>query len=350
MTLNIVADDGQSGATPSESASREFMTVVGLFEDLIDARQALTALTRDGCPRESVSMLVRDLKADEGGPAQRHGAVAKAVEEADLNGHSRWLLGLASIIVPQRGTFLVAGPIGAALASVSLDDDDARDAALTSILNDFGFSDDEGAYIESRLLVGAMFVAITSNSSSTLTSARNVMSNNNAVHIGSATTLADVADSAMDLLVSPPEVYSTSDVVVTDAVAPLHTLINGKLGAEWALSMKGTRVVDLDGAECGRIENLIAEITHDEHAEARLDQVRYVVVSFGGVLGIGRHLAAVPIEHITIADDPAQVQVAREVLHDAPSYVSGVPFSRREEQVVCAYFGCTPYWTEQVNR
>jgi hypothetical protein len=55
---------------------------------------------------------------------------------------------------------------------------------------------------------------------------------------------------------------------------------------------------------------------------------------------------AVPADHVTIDDDPAQIRVTREVLQDAPTYVAGAPFSRREEQVVCAYFGCTPYWTE----
>jgi hypothetical protein len=344
MTLNITDDNHQPAELSHEV--REFVTVVGLFEDQIDAKHALTMLRKDGCPRESISLIVRDRKADEGGPAQRHGAVARAVEEADLNGHSRWLLGLASLIVPERGTFLVAGPIGAALAAVTLDAEDALDSALATIFSDFGFTEDEITYIESRVQAGAMLVAVTSSDPSTRTSARNLMSADNAVHIGAALTSEGVAEAATGLLVSPPEVYDTSDVVVTDVVAPLQTLIDGKQGVDWARSLKGIRVVDQDGADCGRIENLIAELASDDGDEIGQEQVRYVVVSFGGVLGIGRRMAAVPVEHIAFTSDPAEVRVERTVLQDAPAYVPGAPFSRREEQVVCAYFGCTPYWTE----
>jgi hypothetical protein len=346
MTLNISIDDDRQPVAGDAQTEREFATVVGLFEDQIDARHLLTVLRKDGCPREAVSIIVRDRKADDGGPAQRHGAVAKAVEDADLNGHSGWLLGLASIIVPERGTFLVAGPIGAALAAVTLDTADELDSALATIIGDFGFADDEVAYIESRIQAGSMMVAVLSADPSMRTTARHLMSNDNAVHIGAAGTAAEVADAAIDLLVSPPEVYNASDVVVTDAVAPLQTLVNGKGGTEWARSLKGTRVVDRDGVETGRIENLIAEFAGDDSVEIGREQVRYVVVSFGGLLGIGRRLVALPADHVTIDDDPAQIRVTREVLQDAPTYVAGAPFSRREEQVVCAYFGCTPYWTE----
>lgn len=342
MTLHLTDDDSQS--SHREHEVREFVSIVGLFEDQIDARHVLTTLRKDGCPRESVSLIVRDRKADAGGPAQRHGVVAKAVEEADLNGHSNWLLGLASVIVRERGTFLVAGPVGSALAAVTLDDPNALDSALATILSDFGFEEDEITYIESRILAGAMMVAVTSSDPSTCSAARNLMGNDNAVHIGAAATSEDVIKAATDLLVSPPEVYDASDVVVTDAVAPLQALIDGKDSVEWARELKGRRIIDRDGDECGRVENLIAEIASDA-APAR-KHVRYVIVSFGGVLGIGRRMAAVPVEHIALDNDPAEIRVTRDVLQEAPAYVSGAPFSRREEQVVCGYFGCTPYWSE----
>ena len=88
-----------------------------------------------------------------------------------------------------------------------------------------------------------------------------------------------------------------------------------------------------------------AELTRLCNPAAVLERTRAsVVVGFGGLLGIGRRLAAVPVEHVTISADPATIGVTRDVLQDAPAFVDGAPFSRREEQVVCAYFGCTPYW------
>lgn len=345
MTLNLSSDTHQPDAA---SDSTPQVTLVGLFEDAIDARNALAGLRKDGSPSASVSLLLRDRKADEGGPTQRHGAVAKAVDEADLNAHSGWLQGLASLIVPERGTFLVAGMLGSALAGVSLDageDDELPVSALEMILEDFGFVADEVDYIESRILAGAMLVAVTTNDQRQLASSRDVLAENNAVHIGAARTTDDVAQAASELLESPPEVYGDSDVVVTDAVAPLRALINGTQGVKWARSLKGRRVVDRDGEESGRIDNLIAEPPADDTSIGS-EHLRYIVVSYGGVLGLGRRMAAVPVEHITLDDDLARVSVAREVLQQAPSYDPGAPFSRREEQVVCAYFGCTPYWSE----
>ncbi|MDQ3549702.1 MAG: PRC-barrel domain-containing protein [Chloroflexota bacterium] len=345
MTIDLSSDNNQQHEGRGASAH---ITLVGLFEDVIDARHALTALRKERCPAETVSLIFRDRKADEGGPAQRHGAIAKAVEDADLNGLSSWLQGLASLIVPERGTYLVAGLLGAALAGVTLDDDDAGlpDTALGTILSDFGFGDDECDYLESRLQAGAMLVGVTTADQQIVTEARKLLADDNAVHIGAARTSKDVAGAATELLESPPEVYGVGDVVVTDAVAPLQTLVNGKDGIDWARSLKGTSVVDRDGDESGRIENLIAEPGVDDGEAIGHEHVRYVVVSFGGVLGIGRRFAAVPIEHVTLDGDPVQISIVRSVLQQAPAFDPDAPFSRREEQVVCAYFGCTPYWSE----
>jgi hypothetical protein len=341
MTLDLSSDPlSENGDSPSES-----VTLVGLIEDVIDARSAFSALRKAGCAPDSVSFIVRDRKADEGGPAARHGAVARAIDEADLNGHSDWLLGLASLIVPERGTFLVAGLLGAALASVTLDDDrtELPASALAMILADFGFGEDEVTYLESRILAEAMLIALTTSDQSQLESARNLLSENNAVHLGAARTNDDVVASARELLESPPEVYGASDVVVTDAVAPLQTLIRGRNGAGWARSMKGRQVIDRDGADSGRIDNLIAE-PGDDDVETAQDRIRYVVVTFGGVLGMGRRRAAIPIEQVTLSNDPIQISIVREVLRHAPPFDPGAPFSRREEQAIYAYFGCAPYW------
>jgi hypothetical protein len=348
MTLNFASDDNHCQPRHGNDAAT-FVTLVGLFEDAIDARNMLSALRKDGCPQEAVSLVVRDRKADEGGPADRHGAVAKAVDEADLNGHSGWLLGLASLIVPERGTFLVAGPVGAALAGVTLNDDDEElpESALGMILGDFGFRDNEISYLESRILAGSMLAAVTSSDESVITSAREMLSGNNAVYIGAASTSEDVAETAAELLESPPEVYGASDVVVTDAVAPLHALVIGRRGEAWARSLQDIRVVDRDGEQCGRIENVIAEMGCEGEHEVAREQTRYVVISFGGVLGIGRRLVAVPVENVTLSGDPVRVSVARDVLQRAPVFDPTAPFSRREEQVVCAYFGSTPYWTKE---
>jgi hypothetical protein len=68
------------------------------------------------------------------------------------------------------------------------------------------------------------------------------------------------------------------------------------------------------------------------------------VVSFGGLLGLGRHRIAVPADQIDLRAAPVRLGVSKDVLHRAPAYEQDVPFSRREEMAVNAYFGTTPYW------
>jgi hypothetical protein len=341
MTLNLSPDTHlQSDSTP------ETVTIIGLFEDVIDARSAFRALRKAGCTPDCVSFIVRDRKADEGSPAARHGAVARAIEEADLNGHSDWLLGLASLIVPERGTFLVAGMLGAALANATLDSnrEELPASVLAMTMEKFGFSADEVTYLESRILADAMLIALTTDDQDRLASARDLLSENNAVHLGATRTDEDVAVSARRLLESPPEIYGSSDVVVTDAVAPLLALVRGQASAEWARSMKGRLVVDSDGAETGRIDDLIAEPSAENGESVVQDQIRYVVVTFGGVLGLGRRRAAIPIDQVTLDNDPVRINIVRDILRHAPPFDPAAPFSRREEQAIYAYFGRPPYW------
>src|SRR5690606_20259207 len=86
-------------------------TVLGLFEDMIDAEHALLALRRADRPAEQVSVLVRDRAADQGYGSGGHSEVARAVVASALDTVSGWLLGLAALIVPEQGPLLVAGPI-----------------------------------------------------------------------------------------------------------------------------------------------------------------------------------------------------------------------------------------------
>ncbi|HUG61228.1 MAG TPA: PRC-barrel domain-containing protein, partial [Methylomirabilota bacterium] len=273
-----------------------------------------------------------------------HGAVARAVDQADLTGHGGWLVSLASLIVPERGVYLVAGLLGAALAGVSLDPTAAvNESALRAILANFGFALDEATYLESRLQAGGTLIALTTRDLQLLAATRQTLGNNNAVHISVAATSPDIVAAAGELLVSHPEVFEPGDVVVTDAVAPLQLLLTSPSGAGWAIVLQGARVVDRAGVESGRIEDLIADAANGASVSG-VDQVRYVVISFGGLLGLCRRLTAIPAGEISLNTDPVRLSVERAVLHNAPAYDPDAPFSRREELVVCAYFGCAPYW------
>jgi hypothetical protein len=347
----------QTGSRSLTPAGPSRYTVLGLFDDMIDAEQALAALRREERPAEQVSLLVRDRAADAPGYGDRHGEVARAVVASALSAVSGWLLGLAALIVPEQGTLLVAGPIGAALAGVRTIEDhrahraeepgDERGAdtgRLTSgglrfTLTEFGFRPEEAAYVESRLAAGSVFVAVTTPDPDQLQATRRFFADHSAVHIGQAQTGEVIVHEAEELLAAAPEEADGGEVVVADAVAPLRRLCGRSTGDDLALLACGARVVDAYDEETGEIEDLLAD-----GAPAANATVRYAVVGFGGLIGLGRHRIAVPAEQVDLGAVPVRIGVSREVLRRAPAYEHDVPFSRREEMAVNAYFGTTPYW------
>lgn len=335
----------RSPASISASGTTGAQTVVGIFEDTLDVRQALSAIRKDGCPPDGVSVIIRDRQSDEGGAAERHGAVARLLAAADLNGHASWLVGLASLVIPQRGTFLVAGPLGVAVAGVSgemVAEGESASSALAVALTAFGFSDDDAIYLDHRLTAGGLLAGVTSAEPQRAEHCRATLADANAVYLGSARTDNEVVEGTRDLLVSPPEIFAEGDVVVTDAVANLTSLKDGTRSSSPLAAVIGTRVTDAQGEDAGIVEDIIADGTGDGSDATP----RYVVIAYGGLLGIGKKRSVVPAAHVDLGGSQPQLRVDRDTLQRAPNYDSDAPFSRREEHLVCAYFGVQPYWNE----
>ena len=335
-------------------------TVVALFEDTIDAEHAIVALRKSEHPAEQVSLLVRDRNAEDGdggNPTE----VARALVATALDAVGSWLIGLAALIVPERGTFLAAGPLGAALAGSSAANE--RDAALAGATNtagptdihtgalihtlvDFGFSDDEATYLEHRLAAGSTLVAVTTEANGQLQTTRRAFADHDAVHIGMAETDHKIAAEAAALLAATPEVSSGGDVFVTDAVAPLHRLCGDEAAGASTAALRafcGIHVVDSVGHDAGVVDDVLAEMRHDAVPTGSYE-ARYLVVRYGGVLGIGRRHVAVPFEDTRRESNAVHLAVDKDTLHRAPAFDPDAPFSRREEQAICAYFGREPYW------
>lgn len=350
-------ETAQIGVNKTERQEMARFTVVGLFDDAIDAEHTLVALRRADRPAEQVSVLVRDRAADAGSGPERHGEVARAVVANALSAVSGWLLGLASLIVPDNGTYLVAGPIGAALAGVRTFEEHTRQrtgegdeeeqpeprelgiGGLGHTLTEFGFRPDEATYLQSRLAAGSALIAVTSSDPHQLQATRRLFADYSAVHIGQAQTGEIVLQEAEELLAAAPEEANSGDVVVADAVAPLHRLCSGGHHDSLGLRVCGASVVDSVGEETGDLEDLLADAPASEEP-----RIRYAVVGFGGLLGLGRRRTAVPADQIDLRSDPVRLSITKDVLRRAPAYDPDIPFSRREEMAVNAYFGTTPYW------
>ena len=76
-------------------------------------------------------------------------------------------------------------------------------------------------------------------------------------------------------------------------------------------------VRNLEGEDVGKIENLMIDIIHG--------RIAYAVLSFGGFLGMGNKLFAVPWESLSLDpdDDSFVLSVDKEKLKNAPGFDRG---------------------------
>ena len=110
-----------------------------------------------------------------------------------------------------------------------------------------------------------------------------------------------------------------------------------------ATSIIGTRVVNTAGEPLGNIKELM--IDPDD------GQVAYVVLSFGGFLGVGDKLFAIPLEALMFGADEHTVvlDADKDVLKDAPGFDKDHwPDNAQYEAGwlldIYEYYGYSPYW------
>ncbi len=333
-----------------ENAAASPVTIIGLFEDRIDAEDALLAMRRSQEQPDQVSLMIR-ASSHTGNEEDSTGMLARALANTDLDAVGGWLQGLTSVIVPERGTYLVAGPVGAALAGIAVDHEtpahhpdlpapQAGEAiSLLHTFVEFGFGNDEASYLEHRLAAGAVVVALTTSQRGRLQSSRRLFADYNAVHIGQARTDAMLAAEASALLAATPEASQGGDVIVADAVATIRHLCEAVADHPVYGGVCGSDLIDTTGRGVGVVLDLLGD-----GGETNGPTVRYVVVSFGGLLGLGRQFVAVPLELVDFTGRPVKTRIDRETVHRSPRFDPNGPFSRRLETAICGYFQTKPYW------
>jgi hypothetical protein len=102
------------------------------------------------------------------------------------------------------------------------------------------------------------------------------------------------------------------------------------------------RVVNLAGQDMGRIEELMIDVT--------TGRVAYAVLSFGGFMGIGGKLFALPWSALTVDESKKRfvINATRETLETMPGFdkehwpdLSDLDYATG----VYRRWGATPYWT-----
>lgn len=106
-------------------------------------------------------------------------------------------------------------------------------------------------------------------------------------------------------------------------------------------SITGDKVRNAAGEDLGKIEELMIDL-----GNAR---VAYVVVSFGGVLGMGNKLFAIPMEALTVDTEQHDfvLNVPRETLEKTQGFdkknwpdLNDLEWQAR----IYSHFGYKPYW------
>lgn len=116
-----------------------------------------------------------------------------------------------------------------------------------------------------------------------------------------------------------------------------------------ATTLMGNRVVNPQGEELGKIEEFMIDL--------HTGRINYAVLSFGGFLGFGDKLFAIPWEALTVNTDnhTFSLNVEKEQLKNAPGFdkdnwPDGAQYETGWLLDVYNYYGYTPYWMSETER
>jgi uncharacterized protein (TIGR02271 family) len=137
-------------------------TVVGVFHDRDDARDAIEALKDAGFAAQDISILSPDKQAteqmaEETGTHAASGAATGAVAGGILGGLGGWLVGIGALAIPGVGPFIAAGAFATALGGAALG---AGVGAIAGALVGMGIPEEEAKYYEGEVKSGRTLVTV----------------------------------------------------------------------------------------------------------------------------------------------------------------------------------------------
>ncbi|MDG4782267.1 PRC-barrel domain-containing protein [Micromonospora sp. WMMD961] len=113
---------------------------------------------------------------------------------------------------------------------------------------------------------------------------------------------------------------------------------SGQTIADVEQDVRGRRVLDADGDDLGKVDDLL--IDRDEH------KVRFLRVEHGGILGIGATATFLPVEAVRdVGDDTVRVDLTREKIEQAPTYDPEVVEEAGYYEDVYWYYGYAPFFS-----
>ena len=104
--------------------------------------------------------------------------------------------------------------------------------------------------------------------------------------------------------------------------------------------IRGRKVVDAAGEEFGKVDDLLVD--------QEQSRVRFMEVSTGGFLGIGKDKFTIPVDAVTnITDDEVMISRLKADVEGGPSFeeYAASEDGREYWTRVYGHYGANPYWT-----
>ena len=114
-----------------------------------------------------------------------------------------------------------------------------------------------------------------------------------------------------------------------------------------ASTLAGDHVRNPEGEDLGKVEEIMLDVA--------TGRVAYAVLSFGGFLGMGSKLFALPWEALTLDEDNHEfvLNVSKQKLENAPGFDKDNWPDMADTawgSEVFTYYGATPYWEDRAER
>lgn len=166
----------------------QFMpNVIGVFEDVSEARAAIDRMTNAGIDRDQISLVSRDADKERTGETTTEhtsGAGKGAGIGAAVGGIGGLIAGIAGLAIPGLGPILAAGPIAAAigggLGGAGLG---AAAGGLIGALTNMGVPEEEARHYENQVRGGKILVTVRADNDDEADRVSNIMDVGGAVDV-----------------------------------------------------------------------------------------------------------------------------------------------------------------------
>lgn len=112
-----------------------------------------------------------------------------------------------------------------------------------------------------------------------------------------------------------------------------------------ASAIKGCKLINRNGEDLGKIEELMIDLE-----ECR---IAYAVLSFGGFLGLGNKLFAIPLQAFSLKayEHTFVLDISKDVLEKAEGFEKdNWPITHERLEKIYTYYGYKPYWETEEEK